>query len=276
MPEKYRTDFEDIQDRFAQLFDEVAEILENEESVTPERLKRFVARIPEMKDSLDNAHTISDIIDIIQEHSSLTCCTHLRGVARRFNISSVTEKIKKYYQFVNKFCQYKLTHHIYMKPFLTAKSTIFTPTTTITFKLRWSPARKTLSDIQHLLQQAFEEQSVYVHIVVVRGGSVRVICCAPQYLMTELVRLAQKNRELLVESSVTYLRVGDTIAVDTSDENKVRICFHRNCVTFDFPHQISLVEDLVLQLTIALQLKSEKVALSRPAVRKKRERESDC
>ena len=39
VPGKYRRDFEDIQDRFAQLFDEVAEILENEESVTPERLK---------------------------------------------------------------------------------------------------------------------------------------------------------------------------------------------------------------------------------------------
>ena len=68
----------------------------------------------------------------------------------------------------------------------------------------------------------------------VRGGSVRVICYAPQYLMTELVRLAQKNRELLVESSVTYLRVGDTIVVDTSDQNEVRISYHRNCVTFDF------------------------------------------
>ena len=224
MPEKYQSDFEDIQDRFAQLFDEVAEILENEESVTMERLKRFISRIPEMKDSLDNAHTISDIIDIIQEHSSFTSCTHLKGVARRFNVSAVTEKIEKYYQFVNEFCQYELTQHIYMKPFLTAKSMTFSPSTTITFKLQWHPFKKTLCDIQSLLRQAFHKQSVYVHIVVVRGGSVRVICCAPQYLMTELVRLAQKNRELLVESSVTYLRVGDTTVVDTSDQNEVRIC----------------------------------------------------
>ena len=267
VPEKYRNDFEDMQNRFAQLFDEVVEILENEESVTPERLKRYVSKIPEMSDSLDNAHTISDIIDIILKHSSLTCCTYLKGVARRFNISAVTEKIEKYYQFVSEFCQYELAHHIYMKPFLTAKSIHLTPSTTITFKLRWSPVEKTLSDIQHLLQQAFEEQSVYAHIVVVRGGSVRVICCAPQYLMTELVRLAQKNRELLVESSVTYLRVGDTIVVDTSEQNEVRICY-RNCVTFEFYNQISLVEDLVFQLTIALQLKGENVALSRPTVRK--------
>ena len=213
MPEKYRSEFEYIQDRFAQLFDEVAEILENEESVTIERLKRFISKIPDMNDSLDNAHTISDIIDIIYKHSSLTCCIHLKGVARRYNISAVTEKIEKYYQLVREFCQCELTHHVYMKPFLTAKPTDFISSTTITFKLRWSPVEKTLSDIQHLLQQAFDKQNVYVHVVVVRGGSVRVICYAPQYLMTELVRLAQKNRELLVESSVTYLRVGDTIVI---------------------------------------------------------------
>ena len=82
------------------------------------------------------------------------------------------------------------------------------------------------------------------------------------------MRLAQKNRELLVESSVTYLRVGDTTVVDTSDQNEVRICYHRNCVTFYFHHQISLVEDLILQLTISLQLKGEKVAIPGPTVRK--------
>ena len=255
VPGKFREDFEDIQNRFAQLFDEVAEILENEESITPERLKRYVSRIPEMNDSLDNAHTISDIIDIIQKHSSLTCFTYLKGIAIRFKVSTVTEKIENYYQIVNQFCHQKLTQHVYIKPFLTAKSICFNSSTTITFKLRWTPAERTLSDIKDLLRQAFEEQSIYVHIVVVRGGSVQVICCAPQYLMTELVRLAQKNRELLVKSSVTYLRLGDTLVVDTSDQNEVRICYHRNCVTLDYDHQISLVKDLVLQVTIALQLK---------------------
>ena len=193
-----------------------------------------------MSDSLDNAHTISDIIDVIQQNSSFTCCTYLKGVVSRFNVSAATEKIEEYSKFVDDFCQYKLANHIYMKKFLTSNSIDITPSTTITFKLRWSPADETLSHIKHLLQQAFDEQSIYIHIVVVRGGSVRVICCAPQYLMTELVRLAQKNRELLVESSVTYLRVGDTIVVDTSEQNEVRICYHRNCVILDFHHHADI------------------------------------
>ena len=99
--EKYRKDYEDIQDRFAQLFDEVGELLENEESVTLESLKKYLSKIPEMRHLLDNAYTISDIIDIIQEHSSFTCCSHLKGVARRFNVPVAIEKIEKYHQFMN-------------------------------------------------------------------------------------------------------------------------------------------------------------------------------
>ena len=238
------------------------------------KLKRFLSRYPNLKAPLSNADTIADVMDVIQEQSSFTCCSYLKHTATRFNITAAVEKINNYYKSVDEFCQHELRHHVYLQPFITAKSINMTESEIISFNLQWSPDTKTLSDIQSLLRHAFDEQSVYVRIMVVRGGCVRVICCAPQYLMTELVRLAQKNRELLVESSVTYLRVGDTIVVDTTDQNEVRICYHRNCVTFDFHHQISLVEDLVLQLTIALQLKSEKVALSGPTVR--RERESDC
>ena len=104
----------------------------------------------------------------------------------------------------------------------------FAPSTTLTFKLEWNPDDKTLNDIRGVLERVFYEHSVYVHIVVVRGGSVWVICCAPQYLMAELARLAQRNMKLLVESSVTYLRVGDTIVVNTSDQNEVRICYQVN------------------------------------------------
>ena len=266
----YQDDFEDLQGQFVRLFSEVTEAFKKNKSVTAKKLKKFLSYYPDLEASLVNAGSISDMMRILKNHSTFICCSRLKNVAEHFKISSVTEKIKVYFQYLEDFCSRKLTKHIYLKPFITAVSMEFAPLTTLTFKLEWNPDDKTLSDIQGVLRRVFHEHSVYVHIVVVRGGSVRVICCAPQYLMTELVRLAQKNRELLVESSVTYLRVGDTIVVDTSDQNEVRICYHRNCVTFDFYHQISLVEDLVLQQTIALQLKSEKATISGLAVRKRK------
>ena len=227
--ERYRRSYDDIQGKFVLLFDEITDLFENEESVTMSKLKRFLSKYPNLKAPLGNADTIADIMDVIQEQSSFTCCSYLKHTATRFNITAAVEKINDYYKSVDEFCQHELRHHVYMQPFITAKSINMTDSEIISFKLEWSPDTKTLSDIQSLLRHTFDEQSVYVRIVVVRGGSVRVICCAPQYLMTELVRLAQKNRELLVESSVTYLRVGDTIVVDTSDQNEVRICYHRNC-----------------------------------------------
>ena len=45
---------------------------------------------------------------------------------------------------------------------------------------------------------------------------------SPQLVMKHLMRLAQENKEVLVESGVTYLRVGDTIVVDNSGQNEVR------------------------------------------------------
>ena len=257
MSENYRRDYDDIQGKFVSLFYEVTELFENEESLTMSKLKRFLSKYPNLRDPLCNADTIADVMDVIQEQSSFTCCSYLKHAATQFKITSAVERINSYYKSVDDFCQHRLKHHVYMQPFITAKSINMTNSGIISFKLQWRPDSKTLSDIQSLLRQAFEKQSICVHIVVVRGGSIRVICFAPYYLMTELVRLAQKNRELLVESSVTYLRVGNTIVVDTSDQNEVRICYHRNCVTLDFHHQISLVKDLVLQLTITLQLKGE-------------------
>ena len=226
----YQGDFEDLQGQFVRLFAEVTEEFEKEESpVTAENLKKFLSHYPDVKGALVNASSISDVMLVLQNHSTFICCSRLKNVAEHFKVPAVTEKIKVYFQYLDDFRSIKVTKIINeLKPFITAKSIVFLPSTTITFKLEWNPDDKTLSDIQSVLRQAFHERSVYVHIVAIRGGSVRVICCAPQYLMTELVRLAQKNRELLMESSVTYLRVGDTIVVDTSDQNEVTICYHRS------------------------------------------------
>ena len=229
IPQVYQGDFEDLQGQFVRLFAEVAKEFEKEESVTAENLKNFLSYYPDIKASLVHASCISDVMLVLQNHSTFICCSRLKNVAEHFKIPAVTEKIEVYFQYLDDFRSRKMTKIINeLKPFVTAKSIVFLPSTTITFKLEWNPDDKTLSDIQSVLRQAFHERSIYVHIVVVKGGSVRLICCSPQYLMAELVRLAQKNKELLVESSVTYLRVGNTIVVDTSDQNQVRICYHRN------------------------------------------------
>ena len=220
--EKYSSDFEDIQEKFFQLFGEVTGVLEKEKSVTLSKLKRLLFKYPELKTSLDKASTISDAIILLQEHSSITCCSYLKHVATRLNIPAAVDKIESYYKCMEEFCQKKLTRHIYMKPFIIGKSVTFTPSTTITFKLQWSPAEKTLSDVQSILRVAFRDHSTDVHIVMARESTVRVLCYFPQHLMKRLVKLAQANKEELVASGVAYLRVGVTIVVDNIGQSEVR------------------------------------------------------
>ena len=186
------------------------------------KLKRLLFKYPELKTSLYNTRTISDAIILIQEHSSITCCSYLKHVATRLHIPTAVDKIESYYKCVEEFCQKKLTHHIHMKPFIFGKSVTFTPSTTITFKLQWSPAEKTLSDVQSILRVAFRDHSTDVHIVMVREDTVRVLCYSPQHVMNHLVKLAQTNKEELVGSGVTYLRVGITIVVDNIGQSEVR------------------------------------------------------
>lgn len=221
MPEVYRKEYEDIQGEFAKLFDEVTEIIEQEESMTLAKLKKFLSRFSNLKPHVNGANTISDIMNLVQDHSSFTCCSILKSTATRFNLSSVVQKIDSYYKCVNEFCSQELTHHIYMRPFIISKSIHLTSSTTITFKLQWRPDKKTLSDIQSLLRQAFHEHSIDVHIVVVREGSVMVLCHAAQHMMDDLTRLAQLNKAMLLENGVTYLRVGDNVIVDCSRLNEV-------------------------------------------------------
>ena len=230
--EKYNSDFKDIQERFVQLFGEVTGILEKEKSVTLNKLKRLLFKYPELKTSLDNTSTISDAVILIQEHSSITCCSYLKHVAARFNIPAAIVKIESYYKCAEELCQKKLTHHIHMKPFIIGKSVTFTPSTTITFRLQWSPAEKTLSDLQSILRVAFRDHSTDVHIVMVREGTVRVLCYSPQHVMKRLVKLAQVNKEELVGSGVTYLRVGVTIVVDNIGQSEVRYCCYRHSTLY--------------------------------------------
>ena len=219
----YRKDFIDIYAEFIKVFYKVADMFEKEKSVTPEKLKHYLSKFPDLTPHLCHAETTSQVLDVVQENISfISCCSFLRNAADFFTLTGAVEVIKKYSTYVDEFCTQTLTRHIYMEPFVSTKSK-FAPSTTITFKLGWNSADKTLLDIRELLEKAFHEQHIYVHIVVVRGGSVKVICVSPQHVMKHLVRLAQMNKEVLVENGMTYLRVGETIVVDKSGQNEVKI-----------------------------------------------------
>ena len=164
--EGYRPEFEELQRAFVQMFDVITEIFEENESVTPEKLRRLLCFYPDLSPSLANADKIFDIMRVIQHHSSFTCCSRLEHVADRFRIPAAKQEIRRYLEYMKNFCSQRLTQHIYMRPFIERTSEVnLTPSTTITFRLEWNADEKTLADIQSVLRQAFHERQIYVYIV---------------------------------------------------------------------------------------------------------------
>ena len=84
--EAYRIDFEDLESDFVQLFIDVTEIIKKNKRVTMKMLKQFLSCFRELRASLATAGTIVELLDVIQDHSSFTCCSRLQHVARYFKI----------------------------------------------------------------------------------------------------------------------------------------------------------------------------------------------
>ena len=126
-------------------------------------------------------------------------------MATSFKLSQASEKIDTYNEFVEKFCEHKLTQHTCVNSFLAEHTKHLLSSETITLKLEWNPDDQTLGDIQVIIRKTFKSLASHIHVVLVKEGSVTVICYAPQYLMGALVRLGWESREALVEYQVTYL-----------------------------------------------------------------------
>ena len=222
----YKDAFDEIQCEFAQLFYSITMIMK-EANVSLEDLKEFLAFNHELEPLLQDADTIPKVMRAVQQKSSFINCTILKSVVMHpsFNITAAIEKIDAYYKIVEDFCQHKLTQHSYVTSFLADQSRKedLLSYETITFKLEWNPEKKTLANIQTILSKTFKSLTGSIQVVVVGGGCVTVTCYAPLYLMGALVRLAQKSKEMLVESGVTYLNVGNTVLLDNRAHEKVKI-----------------------------------------------------
>ena len=216
----YKKDFDRIQSRFARLFHSITKMIE-EAQVTLEELKKLLTFNDSLEAPLQDAGTITKVMRVVQQHSSFINCVYLEEIADHFKLAGGKKEIDSYELFVDEFCQHKLIQHSYAASLLADQSRYLLSSEAITFKLQWNAVEKTLADIQGILRKTFPKLASRIHVKEIKSGCVRVVCYAPQYLMGALVRLAQENMKVLVESSVTYLSVGHAVLLDNSVEEKV-------------------------------------------------------
>ena len=217
--EVYQTDFDGIKRKFLSLHLRISKILANSDCVTLENLKELLAFYSELKGPLQAAETITSVMDIVQQHSSVINCSYLQHIAEHFNLPDVGKEIEAYCKRVDEFCQQTIRQHSYVTSFMAEQQNHILSTQTLTLKLEWKPDDKTLADIQSLIRKTFKSLSDLIHVVVIKEGSVTVICYAPHYIMGTLVQMAKESKSMLLENSVSYLSIGYTVVLDSTAEN---------------------------------------------------------
>ena len=220
----YKEDFDAIEMEFVSLHLRASRIILEKNSVTLQELKELLSFYPQLEMLIQNAESVTEVMQVLQRHSSFINCSYLKHVARYFELAEVTREINNYNKLVDDFCNSKIIQHLYMKPFTTNPPQYNMSSQTIKIKimLQWNPATKTLSDIRSLLEKAFQSLSPLIHVDVIGEGSVTIVCYAPHYLMGALVKMTKKNKSMLLENSVSYLSIGYAVVLDNTAAEKVR------------------------------------------------------
>ena len=231
----YKEDFDTIEKQFVSLHLRASHIILKRSSVTLQELKELLSFYPQLAMPIREAESVTEVMQVVQQHSSFINCSYLKHVAEHFELSEVTRKIDNYNKLVDDFCNSKIIQHSYMKPFTTnpPQYTVSSQTIKIKIMLEWNPATKTLSDIRSLLRKVFKGLSSLIHVDVIGEGSVTVVCYAPHYIMGALLKMTKKNKRMLLENSVSYLSIGYAVVLDnTSQKEEVRNCVYTAVCVF--------------------------------------------
>ena len=137
----------------------------------------------------------------VRNECSLTDCSYLEMIADRFKLQKCQQTTDNYHSSLSSFCCHTLTEHPYVESFCEDCSQYIISSNRITFKL-WNAIFIRRQDIRDVLQMGFEELATRIQIVVIKAGSVVVVCWFPQNLEKLLVRISQKTLIQLTEMGV--------------------------------------------------------------------------
>ena len=173
-------------------------------------LKEYLCEtFPEFKILLQEASTTDDVMKTVRNQSSLTDLAYFGRINGHFNLK-MKQKINRYCDTLDSFCQHTLDNHSYVRSFREDYPRYILSSDKIVFRLQWKANEKTLKDIRDVLRMSFGHLADRVQIVVIEDGSVVVVCWAPRYLMEKLVRLASARVHRLAKMGVVKLTIGDT------------------------------------------------------------------
>ena len=238
MSAEYKEDFIDLQNGFGRMFDFSCVALQTH--VPTADLKKYLCRtFPELVIPLEDAITTDDVMEVIRNKSSLTDVGYFKVIANKFDLKEMKQEVEEYRKTLDSFCQHTLHNHSYIRSFREDYSQYILTSDEIVFQLQWNSIEKTMKDIRDVLQMCFGQLADRVQIVVIEVGSVVVVCCAPQHLMKDLVRLATSNAHKLADVGVIKLTIGGTeVTIRKVNTLELLASFYKHNNTHSLTHSL--------------------------------------
>uniref|UniRef100_A0A1X7T4J1 Uncharacterized protein n=1 Tax=Amphimedon queenslandica TaxID=400682 RepID=A0A1X7T4J1_AMPQE len=178
-------------------------------AVEEQELKGFLLILtsnPDVKEKLNTCQSKAEIMQIIIDECSLVDLTFLEGIIERFNIEEAKKHINEYKEIKNDFCE-KIPLRSWLNETIGCPSSL--QCETLQFSVDKSVDEGTLKDVQDLTKIAFESNSPYVRVVVVKEGNSFIITCSfPLALSESLIATALKNLEQLKKEGLIKLTIG--------------------------------------------------------------------
>ena len=172
--------------------------------------KYLCIRFRELETDVQDADTTNDVMKVVHNECTLAEYSYLKKIADRFDLQEAKKSIEHYCSILDNFRTHTLEKHSYAKSFCVDHPEPIVPSSNkieVIFKLEWNAKEKSLKDVRDVLRMVFEGLIDRVQIVVIKDGSVVVVCWAPRYLRMLLVRLAKSKLDQLKECGVVKLTV---------------------------------------------------------------------
>ena len=169
------------------------------------------SRFHDLETNVQDADTTNDVMKVVHNECTLAEYSYFEKIADRFGLQEAKKSIEHYRSTLDDFCKHTLEEHSYAKSFCVDHPEPILPSSDkieVTFKLEWNAQEKSLKDVRDVLRMVFGDLTDRVNIMVIKDGSVVVVCWAPQYLMTVLVERAKSKLVQLKEVGVVELTVG--------------------------------------------------------------------
>ena len=163
---------------------------------------------PELEDKLAKAESFDVVMNIVRDKDTIINISCLEAIVNHYKVVEAKQHLDDFKKAVDKFCESIKAKICSGESFKLDSSSLLPTHETIEFTLGWNAHECTLKDIRGLLSKAFEDMTKFVQVRGINGGSIMVICYAPQYMMDRLLRIAKDNLDLLIEEGVIKLKIG--------------------------------------------------------------------